>query len=268
MMLDLIRAGWVTVVEYDDHPALAARTNDRQVMPMDWIRFSCVHAVQTSTPALRDLFLQHNPEVRLLPNAVFRLQAFPERLPRRVFYGAVARGAHSVEVARSLGPTIAQVPDVEFVVVGDAAVFEALPTARKRYHEILAYDDYLELMGTCAVSLSPIELSEQNAAKSDAKFLDAAAQGVLTIASPTIYAEVIRHGVNGLIAPRIADWAPLLADALSDDDARWRMARNAWEYARDGRMFADQIKARHDWYRDLWDRRVELNTAVLARIRG
>lgn len=268
MMLDLIRGGWVAIIEYDDHPELAARTNDRQVLPTDWIRFSCVHAVQTSTPALRDLFLQHNAEVRLLPNAAFRLEAFPEHLPRRVFYGAVARGAHSVEVARSLGPAIAQFPDLEFVVVGDPAVFEALPTARKHYHEILAYEDYLKLMATCAISLSPIEPSEQNAAKSDAKFLDAAARGVLTIASPTIYADVIRHGENGLIAPQVADWAPMLAEALHDDDARRRMARNAWQYVRDGRMFADQIKARHDWYRELWERRVELNTAVLARIRG
>jgi hypothetical protein len=262
-----IREGWITVMEFDDHPELTAKTNGRQMWEGDWIRFSGVHAVQTSSPLLLDLFRRYNPETRLFPNAAFKLEKFPEHLPKRVFYGAVSRGEHSVEVARSLAPTIAQFPGVEFVVAGDRAVFEALPTARKRYHDIVPYEDYLKLMGSCAISLSPIEAGEHNAAKSDAKFLDAAARGVLTIASPTIYADVIRHGENGLIAAEIADWAPMLTQALRDDDARRGMARNAWDYVRGARMFADQVKDRHDWYRDLWERRVELNTALLQRMR-
>lgn len=266
-MLARIREGWVTVMEFDDHPELTAKTNQHEVDEADWIRFSCAHAVQTSTPLLLDLFRRHNPETRAFPNAVFRLGKFPEQAPKRVFYGAVARGGHAVEVARSLGPVVAAFPGVEFVVAGDRAVFEALPTARKRYHDIVPYEDYLKLMGGCAVSLSPIEANEHNAAKSDAKFLDAAARGVLTIASPTIYADVIRHGENGLIASEVADWAPLLTQALRDHDASRRMARNAWNYVRERRMFAHQVEARHDWYRDLWERRVELNAALLARMR-
>jgi len=266
-MLARIREGWVTVMEFDDHPELTAKTNQHEVDEADWIRFSCAHAVQTSTPVLLDLFRQHNPETRAFPNAVFRIEKFPDQMPRRVFYGAVSRGEHAVEVARSLGPVVAEFPGVEFVVVGDRAVFDALPTARKRCHDIVPYEDYLKLMGGCAVSLSPIEANAHNAAKSDAKFLDAAARGVLTIASPTIYADVIRHGENGLIAREVTDWAPLLIEALRDHQASRRMARNAWDYVRGSRMFAQQIKDRHDWYRDLWERRVELNTGLLSRMR-
>lgn len=267
LALARIREGWITVMEFDDHPELTAKTHQHDVDEADWIRFSCAHAVQTSTPLLLDLFRRHNPETRAFPNAAFRLETFPEQTPKRVFYGAVSRGKHAVEVARSLGPVVAEFPGVEFVVAGDRAVFEALPTARKRYHDIVPYEDYLKLMGGCAVSLSPIEASEHNAAKSDAKFLDAAARGVLTIASPTIYADVISHRQNGLIAPEIADWAPMLAEALRDHDGSRRMARKAWAYVRNHRMFAHQIKARHDWYRDLWERRVELNVALLGRMR-
>jgi glycosyltransferase involved in cell wall biosynthesis len=263
-----IREGWITVIEFDDHPLLTARTNGRQVVEADWIRFTCVHAVQTTTPLLEAMFRELNPETRMFPNAVFRLEKFPENLPKRVFYGAIQRGAHAVEVARSLAPAIAAFPGVEFVVAGDRDVFDALPTQRKRFHPPLPYEEYLKLMGTCSISLSPIEDGEQNAAKSDAKFLDAASRGVLTIASPTIYAGVIRHGRNGLIAPRIEDWAPLLTEALRDDEARRRMARNAWEYVRGARMFADQVRARHDWYRDLWARRDELNDALLTRLKA
>jgi len=259
------KAGWIVVMEYDDHPVLVAKVRDRTLGYADWVRFAHVHAIQTTTPPLVELFKQHNPEVRMLPNAVYRLEPFPEQLPRRVFYGAVSRGPFAAGVAATLGPVVEAIPDVEFVVVGDQAVFDALPTERKQFHNYMPFDSYLKLMATCAVSLTPIEGSEHQETKSDAKFLDAAARGVLTIASPTIYAGIMRHGRNGLIAQTVEDWAPLLIQALGDEAASRTMARNAWDYVAGARMFADQIRYRHDWYRELWDRRDELNAALFKR---
>jgi hypothetical protein len=178
----------------------------------------------------------------------------------------VTRGPFAAEAARALAPAIAAFPDTLFEVVGDRAVFEALPTANKRFHDYMAYEDYLALMGTCSISLSPIEGRARQETKSDAKFLDGAARGVLTIASPTIYEDVIRPGENGLIARTMADWGRLLADALRDPAAQRRMARTAWTEVRDRRMFADQIAERQAWYRDLWDRRQALNAAVAKRL--
>lgn len=267
-MLKHARNGWVTVMEFDDQPALTARANGREMLPADWVRFSWIHAVQTSTYVLRDILTPHNPETRVFSNAAFRLEPFPDSLPKRVFYGAISRGEYAVRVARGLGPAIAAYPGLEFVVIGDRDVFDALPTARKRYHDFVPYEEYLRLMGGCAVSLSPMEASEIYAAKSDAKYLDAAARGVLTIASPTVYGDVIRHGRNGLIAPEIGDWAPMLIQALDDDAARQRMARSAWEYVQGARMFAQQVSARHAWYRDLWARREALTAAMMARMAG
>lgn len=265
-MLKHARNGWVTVMEFDDQPALTARANGREMQPADWVRFSWIHAVQTSTYVLRDILAPHNPETRVFSNAAFRLEPFPENLPKRVFYGAISRGEYAVRVARAFGPAIAAHPGLEFVVVGDRDVFDAVPTTRKRYYDFVPYEEYLRLMGGCAISISPMEASEIYAGKSDAKYLDAAARGVLTIASPTVYSDVIRHGRNGLIAPQISDWAPLLIQALDDDAARRRMARSAWEYVQGARMFAQQIAERHAWYRDLWARREALTAAMLARM--
>jgi len=267
-MRSSIRAGWIVVMEYDDHPELVAEVKGRVLSDADWLRFGYVHAVQTSTQALADGFRRHNPETRIFRNSAFELEPFPESPPRRVFYGAVQRGAFAQEIARGLAPATAEFPDVEFVVIGDRAVFDALPTQSKRFYEYMPYDDYLRMMATCSISLSPIEGRRHQDTKSDTKFLDAASRGVLTIASPTIYAEVIRHGENGLIAKAPGDWAPLLAGVLRDEAARRRMAEAAWRYVRDYRMFADQIRERRDWYRDLWNRREELNAAVAARLPG
>ena len=225
--------------------------------------------MQTSTPPLLEAFRAYHPETALFPNSAFDLLPFPDgERPMRVFYGGVLRGRYAVEVARSLGPVTERFPEAEFVVIGDREMFEALPTASKRYYEYMPFEAYLDLMSQCCVSLSPIEALPMRETKSDAKFLDASRAGVLTIASPTIYDRVIEHGVNGLLAPRVEDWAPLLVRALADHDWRGAMARRAWEYVREERTFSDQVALRRDWYIDLWSRRSELNEALMSRVPG
>ena len=261
-----IARGWLMLVEYDDHPALVAETLGRPFGPGDLDRFGQFHAVQTSVEPLAELFRQVNPEVRILENAVFELAPFPQGPPpRRVFYGAIGRGRFAVDVARSLAPAVQAFPDVEFVVLGDRAVFDALPTARKVFEDYLPYEAYLARMARCAVSLSPVEALDTRAAKSDAKFLDAARAGVVTIGSPVIYGRTIRHGENGLLARRLEDWAPLLAQALADPEATRAMGRRAWQEVRERRMFAGQIAAHRAWLQDLWARRSELDAALCAR---
>ena len=266
---DSIRRGWLPVLEIDDHPVLLAAVAGRKMQPADWLTYGFPHAIQTSTERLARVFSKYNPVVKVFRKAVFDLPPFPAGpAPRRVFYGALSRGRFAARVAASLAPAIAEFSETEFVVVGDRAVFEALPTARKRFHDHLAYEAYLDLMATCAVSLSPVEGRTFEDTKSDAKFLDAAARGVLTLASPTIYAETIVHGRTGLIARQLKDWAPLLAQALRDEPARQAMATLAWDQVRTERMFAHQAAERAAWYRELWDRREELNAGVIARLPG
>jgi len=269
LMAYAMARGWVVVLEYDDHPRLVAEALGRPYTEQEMIRFGYAHAVQTTTEPLAQAFAHYNPEVRIFENAVFELAPFRggER-PRRIFYGAISRGGFGVEVARAMGPVVARFPDLEFEVLGDRAVFEALPTERKRFQDYLPYEAYLARMAECAVSLSPIEALPGRDTKSDAKFLDAARAGVVTIASPLIYDRVIRHGENGLLAPKLEDWAPLTLRALAEPSFRERMARTAWEEVRQGRMFAGQVARRRDWYRDLWARRADLDAAAVARIPG
>jgi hypothetical protein len=269
MIADAIRGGWIVVLEYDDHPQLVAELRGYAASEADMLRFGFAHAVQTSTAPLVEAFRPYNPEVVAFANAAFELAPFPHgERPKKVFYGGVVRGGYAAQAAASLGPAIAAHPETEFVVVGDREVFDALPTRRKQHHEYMSFEAYLRLMGECAVSLSPLAPLPLRDTKSDAKFIDGARSGALTIASPTVYGRVIEHGVNGLVAADITDWAPLLSLALADQAARSRMARLAWEQVRDGRMFADQIALRRDWYRDLWARRAELNEALMGRLPG
>ncbi|HLZ77349.1 hypothetical protein [Phenylobacterium sp.] len=268
-LVRVIRGGWVTVMDFDDYPPLIAMTKGLPIQEEGMQLFWYAHGVQTSTPALVEHFREYNPETVLFPNPAFELLPFPQGpRPPRVFYGALIRGDYAVSVARSLGPAIESRPETEFVVIGDKEVFAALPTANKRYYEYMSFEAYLRLMSQCTVSLSPVEDLAHWDTKSDGKYIDAARAGVLTIGSPVVYERIIRHGVNGLMARQVADWAPLLRQALTDEPARERMAKAAWAQVRDERMFADQEALRRDWYFDLWRRRDELNEALIARVPG
>ena len=269
ILANAIKLGWLVVAEYDDHPGLIAEILGGEITEGHFLRFGFAHAVQTSTPPLVEAFQSYNPEVVMFPNAAFDLAPFPEEArPPRVFYGGVLRGEFPVQVARSLGSAIEAHPGTEFVVIGDRTVFDALPTTAKRYYDYLSFEGYLRLIETCQISLSPVAAAPLVETKSDAKFIDGSRSGALTIASPTIYRRVIEHGVNGLLAPEVEDWAPLLSQALGDQAMRRRLARNAWEYVRNERMFANQVALRRDWYRDLWSRRHALTEGLMQRLPG
>lgn len=262
-----IRAGWIVVSEWDDHPDLIAGAIDRDAADM-WPTIDLAHAVQTSTEPLAEAFRARNPQVQVFPNAAFTLMPFPPPRvgPVRIFHGAGNRERFSVPVARSLHSVLDRHPDAHFEVVHDRAFFDALPTSRKRFQSMLRYADYLETMGACDIVLSPLEGAGPERFKSDIKYVEAASRGGAMIASPAIYEGTIRDGENGLIARDIADWSPALERLLDDADLRRRLARAAWEEVRDSRMFADQVALRRDWYRGLWERRHQLTAALIERV--
>lgn len=267
-MEGVMRHRAIIVLEYDDHPEVIAKALSKTVSADDWSIFTYAHAVQTSTPELAAVFGRYNPEVQVFANAAFDLPPFPQRpFAPKIFYGALARGDFPAEMARSLAPTLAAHPAASFEVVGDRGVFDALPTNNKRFHPLMPYEAYLDLMGTCSVLLTPLE-GDHYETKSDTKFLDAASRGLVTIASPAAYGATIRHGENGLIASSLAEWAPLLGRVLGDPRGSGEMAHRAWTYVRDQRMFGHQVAARRDWYAGLMARREALNAAVVSRLPG
>jgi len=259
--------GGVVVSEYDDHPDLiAAATNSQAAAKWTTIKYS--HAVQTSTGALAEAFRARNPEVLDFPNAVFSLPAFPgdRSDAARIFFGAANRQHFSVPVAQALKPVLEKYPEAHFEVVHDRAFFEALPTSAKTFHPTLPYDDYLAAMGRCDIALLPLGGHEAERYKSDIKYVEAASRGLAVIASPAVYAETIRDGVTGLIAPTLSDWAPAVERLIGDTPLRRALARAAWEEVRDHRMFAYQVNARRDWYLDLWRRRDQLQASLIERL--
>lgn len=264
---EAFRAGWLVVTEYDDHPELVGKVLGWAPERARWLHIAGAHAVQTTTDRLAAAFRAHNPEVMAFPNAAFTLPALRLRPPgpRRVFFGALNRGAFSAALAQALGPAIAAHPDTMFEVVHDRSFFDALPTERKRFWDALDYERYLAALGNCDIALLPLAGEDVELFKSDVKYVESASRGAAVIASPAVYGDSVVHEGTGLIAPSLADWAPALGRLLGDDGLRDALAHRAWIDVRDHRMFAAQVGPRVDWYRRLWTGRERLHAALLER---
>jgi glycosyltransferase involved in cell wall biosynthesis len=266
----LTAQGWLLVSEIDDHPDLMARVHQTTATKRGaWDPARLMHAVQTSTESLAAEIRPHNAEVAVFENTVLdvrpRFQQ-PASGRVRIFFGALNREHFSSIVGAALASFGAANPQVEFVVVHDKAFFDSLGPANKSFRSWLTYDQYLQLLGSCDVALMPLEGVGGEQFKSDLKFLEASSRGVVSIASPAVYASTIKNGETGIIAGSPGEWATAVSRLSADPDLRFRLASAAQEYVVSKRLFADQVRRRLDWYRHLWNQRHLLTRQLAERI--
>lgn len=262
----LLAKGYLVVSEFDDHPSFMA---DRGVALSEVLTFKAVHAVQTSTPALADVLRVENPEIAVFPNGILALPelrnfADPERLT--LFFGALNRAADWEpligainEIARAVGARL------NFSVAHDQAFFEALDTPHKRFTPTCDYPTYLSLLGGAEIAFMPLADTEFNRAKSDLKFIEAAACRAAVLASPVVYGNVVEDGRTGMLFRDVGQLRVALLRLLAFPGSARQMADAAREYVARERMLAYQVARRQAWYRSLWQRREALNAALKAR---
>jgi hypothetical protein len=232
--------------------------------------FRAVHAIQTSTPLLGDVFRRENPEVAVFPNAVTRLPetrnfAEPGRLT--MLFAALNReqdwAGHTDAIDEA---THAAAGRLHIHVIADRGFFDTLATPHKTFTPLCDYAAYLQILAGCEISFMPLRDTLFNRCKSDLKFLEAAAHRAVALASPVVYGQSIEDGRNGLLFDSPAALRThLMRITTAPQEARALAERARADVARE-RMLAYQVRARRDWYRSLWARRDELHRALLARV--
>ena len=277
-MTSLFRAGYLIVAEQDDWISIWMD----QYKALGFLDFIGAHGIQTSTPTLKTRFSELNPEVKIFEN---HLKQLP--LPRdydeedrnnpdnsvTIFYGALNRWKDCQEIIPVLNELCEKYPNVKIHVIADTKFFGALTTKNKLYfkHEktgvlYIPYEFYLQTMRKSDIILMPLSNNEFNVGKSDIKFLEASAQGVATIASPTVYSDTIEDGKTGFIYHSPEEFRSKLEILITNSKKRREMARAAYDYVKENRMLADHYMERVNWYWDLQRRREELSKSIGHRI--
>lgn len=265
--------GGLLIHEFDDWPE---KWRD-QYIGTRYYDFAGVHVVQTTTEALGEYFRQFNPYVLVFPNELCNLppgRSYQDDGIVRIFYGAVNRW----EEWQELMPVICEARKIYgdklyFNVVAEGAFYEALPTMRKKYYGqdinggiFVPYEIYEEALHASDIALLPLKDTEFNRMKSDLKFIEAAGHGVAALAAPTVYAKTIEDGKTGLIYHNLREFRQKLFTLIEDTILRQKLAANAYEYVKQNRLMCHHYEERLAIYKELLDRRPEMEKARLERI--
>ena len=266
----IIHAGYILISEFDDDPDHFQGQIDN-----NYLSFRGVHAVQVSTKRLLQSMTKHNPEVRAFNNCLDVLPVLnsekwlinPPNSRLRVFFGALNREADWQAWMPFINDLLLENEDLfEFEIVHDERFYHSLVTQRKRFTPTCDYPKYRKLLSDSHVALMPLGDNKFNSMKSDLKFVEASGYAVASIASPTVYADVIQSGFNGEIVSdgkRVAEILKLWGD---NPDLAKACALNARNWVRSNRLQSQQSTARLNWYRELYQRRDELTKALLQRV--
>ena len=273
MLAEAASHGSIVLQEMDDHPNVneaAARDH--------YFLFRAVSAVQTSTKYLADYLRKFNPYVYLFENQLAELpfaRSYEGNASQvTIFFGALNRRADWEPLMPSINAAIQEHGDrLYFRVVSDYAFYQQLRTEHKSYvggtqdgSVVAPYERYVEELHSSDIALLPLNDTEFNRAKSDLKFIEAAGNGAAVLAAPTVYAATVRDGETGLIYHSPKEFAQKLDLLIRRADLRRTLAESAYRYVAEHRLLAGHLDDYILAYRELFDRREELERERLRRV--
>jgi len=266
----ILKAGYVLISEFDDDP-----DHWPMIESNKHLNFQGVHAVQTSTKPLADKLSKFNPEVKIFENC---LERAPDIVPDkwnnvgkdkalRLFFGALNRHDDWKEWMKPLNNFFRRHPNsAEIDVIHDKRFFDSLETERKRFTPTCNYITYIERMRHSHIALLPLRPTPFNQKKSDLKFIESAGCNVAALASPTVYASTIQHGVTGKICQDGCEVEQTLEEWIQNPKDAEAIALSAHEWCNTHRLQNQQAVDRLQWYLSLWNKREELNQSLLKRV--
>lgn len=277
-MISMFKAGYSIISEQDDWISIWMD----QYKALGFLDFIGAHGLQVSTKILKQRFSEFNSEVKIFPNHLLQLPPMRDYDEEdrnnpdnsvTIFYGALNRWKDCQEIIPVLNELCEKYSNVKIHVIADQKFFASLTTKNKLYfkHEktgaaYIPYEFYLKTMRKSDIILMPLSNNDFNVGKSDIKFLEASAQGVATIASPTVYSDTIEDGKTGFIYHSPEEFRSKLEILITNSKQRREMARAAYDYVKENRMLADHYMERVNWYWDLYRRREELSKGIGHRL--
>ena len=232
--------GRVTVFEASDDYFDLQTWTDRSAAWLDrarrdqfWQLVAAADAVQTSTPALAELWSPKARAVFVVPNDLGPVPPLPPpRDGRPLTVGWAGSATHLADwlaFAPTLRRWVAGRGGVRLAVMADESArgYVRLPADRYHFRPPGTLAEYEAFLGTLDVAVVPLLPSPFNRGRTDLKFRELAARGVPGVfADAGPYRCAVEHGRTGLLFRTPAELVRGL-DALADDPALRRSIRAA-----------------------------------------
>lgn len=250
---ELAKRGWVVVMDFDDDPRAF-----KDIVESNFIGFKSVHAVTASTPNLAQLIRQWNPYVQILPNVVddkhFKLRIAEDYTKKiNIIFAAYNRTKDVQPLDASITRLQSKYGDlINWVVVYDKHVPQILNGASNlETYNLVTYSDYITLMQRSHIALLPLLPTAFNSMKSDLKFIECCATGVIPICAETVYRDTDVSARIGLFPKTTEDWFDCVSNLIDHRQDIYPRVLNGYEYVHQHRLASRHAAFRSNFYRYL-----------------
>jgi tetratricopeptide (TPR) repeat protein len=258
------RARRLTVYEVNGHllsPPPGAPTEARardiltRSLPLHLARHA--DALQFATPALetRFAFLGERRAVFPSQRAEAPPASFAPRRPDRVVLGWGGGRAHADDlsaVAPALARVLARHPEVDLALMGDERLREVwggLPPGRLSVRPPGGHAEYERFLDDLDVGLAPLQPTDFNRCRSDVRFLEYAAHGVLAVcADLEPYRDAVRGGETGFLFRDGLELETVLDRILAEPERRAAVVARAARAVAEERLERPHAGARLAFY--------------------
>jgi tetratricopeptide (TPR) repeat protein len=216
-------------------------------------------AVQFSVPRLDSIYGHLNGFRRVFPNQLLLVP--PQRSSESHAETVIGwGGSHGhlqdlAQIAPSLCGWIVQQPQAILHLMCSEPIwtlFKGLPGEKKRWTEPGSLEDYLRFLSKIDVGVGPLEDTAFNRCRSDVKFLEYAACGVVPVmARLDPYERSVKDGATGFLYDTPQRMVRILDRLIQDPSARVRIISQAREYVDRERRQTDHVAERLEFYREV-----------------
>lgn len=118
-------------------------------------------------------------------------------------------------------------PHVTFVIQGHHAktFYEQVPNERIAMLDWMPIHSYPAGLKNVDIGCCPLSNTPFNRAKTYIKAMEYAASGAAVVASPTVYGQIIEHGVDGYLAETVDGWIEHLSRLVEDYTHRKQLSK-------------------------------------------
>lgn len=124
----------------------------------------------------------------------------------------------------------------------------------------------MRVLAGCDLALLPLNDTSFNNFKSDLKFVECCAAGVVPVCSPVVYDSRPEHREIGVFVPPGGNWGKAVHNLCRDPDELLARRQRGLTYVAHQRMFHHQTAAREALYRHLAQTRPQLEAQRRARL--
>ena len=189
-----------------------------------------------SSQRLATMAREHtNKPVKVVPNYIdLRWFRQVQKRARRIIPGLTIGWAGSIrpdsdiaDMAEAWGRVARKYPYVTFVIQGRDLdiIYKNVPEAQIKQLEWLPIDKYPASLINIDIGCCSLADTKFNRAKTFIKAMEYAASGAAVVASPTIYSQIVDHGVNGFIADTVDEWTDALSALVEDYTLRHKLSK-------------------------------------------